>query len=70
MDNKEWTAKELAKHRKDEIEAVRRVMKAQEEVAKANAKLAAAKEWLAEVRDGISKFEYQMEYLKKYRRLR
>jgi hypothetical protein len=63
MDDKTWVEQELTKYRKDEIEAVRRVAKAQEEAARAKEELAAAREWLEGVRGGIKEFEFQMDFL-------
>jgi hypothetical protein len=63
MDDKTWIEQELAKYRKDEIEAVMRLSNAREKAARAKEELAAAREWLEGVRGGIKEFEFQMDFL-------
>jgi predicted nucleic acid-binding Zn-ribbon protein len=69
MDSKEWAEQELARYQKEEIEAVKRIVKAQEDLTKAKTELAAAKEYLEGVRGGIKEFEFQMDCLTLYGRL-
>jgi predicted nucleic acid-binding Zn-ribbon protein len=63
MNDKEWAEQELAQYRKEEIEAVKRIAKAREDLTKAKTELAAAKEYLEGVRGGIKEFEFQMNCL-------
>ena len=69
MNNSDWVEQELTWHQKEELEAIKRVAKAQEDVIKAKAELAAAKECLAGVRGGIREFEFQLDYLNLHVRL-
>jgi hypothetical protein len=69
MNDKDWVNQELAQFQKEEIEAVKRIVKAQEEVSKAKAELAAAREILEGIRGGIKEFEYQRDFLTLHGRL-
>jgi hypothetical protein len=69
MDAYDWVTAKLCLFQKEEIAAIKRVMTAKENLAKARADLAAAQETLIGVRGAITEFTWQMKYLKEHGRL-
>jgi chromosome segregation ATPase len=69
MTGYEWVQNEINYYQAEEKDALKRLEKARNDLAKAAAELAEAKEYLAGVRGGKDEFYWQAEYLKEHGRL-